>query len=166
MENHHQEQDETLKRFDQWLRQSRIQPPAGLLGDVRERLQATPADFDLLLDDMLRCDTRMRDPDMVRKVRLRLATDSRLDGKEAWFNWLAPLAAAATLTIAFVSFQTSAPKGPFAPSEQPAGLTMNVNPTPQLDSSVTQIFALATNLQGGPDMTKLESVEELAFLFD
>ncbi|MEX0325446.1 MAG: hypothetical protein AB3N33_05095 [Puniceicoccaceae bacterium] len=166
MEKKHPEQDKALSQFDQWLRQNRIQPRSGLLLRVRERLQATPRDVDSLLDELLQPDTRLRDPDMVRKVRLRMEATNREGGKVAWFNWLAPLAAAATLTIAFVSFQTSAPEGPFPQGEQPPGLTMNVNSAPQLDSSVTQIFALAANLQGGPDMTKLESVEELAFLFD
>ncbi|MEX0332262.1 MAG: hypothetical protein AB3N64_12650 [Puniceicoccaceae bacterium] len=166
MENKHSEHDKALSQFDQWLRQNRVQPRADLLHRVREQLQAGSGDFDGLLGEMLQCDTRLRDPDMVRKVRLRLKADDRVKGKVAWFDWLAPLAAAATLTIAFVSFQTNAPEGLFPQDEQPNGLTMNVNSAPQLDSSVTQIFALATNLQGGTDMTKLESVEELAFLFD
>lgn len=167
MEKNHPEQENTLQQFDQWLQESRVRPPSDFLGRVKNRLNAVPEDFDEILDELLQKDTRLRDPDMVRKIRLRLAGADRTgDGKIAWFNWLAPLAAAATLTLAFVSFQTSAPEDPFASAEEPAGLTMNANPTPQLDSGVTEIFALAVNLQGGPDMTKLESVEELAFLFD
>jgi hypothetical protein len=166
MDNSPHNQDDALVGFDKWLKESKIQPPSDMLPRVRSRLGEHPADFDDLLDELFLPDTRMRDPDMIRKIRLRIRdAEGESAGTVTWFKWLAPLAAAATLTLAFISFQSGSPDGP-SPDIGPSGLTIVETSPSQLDSDVTQIFALAVNLQGDADMTKLESVENLAFLFD
>ena len=166
MDNLHNDQDNTLNEFDKWLKTNKVQPQPNLLARVRARLGESGRNVDDLLDELFQCDTRLRDPEMVRKVRRQIdASDRHENGTVVWFRWLAPLAAAATLTLAFVSFQTQAPEAPLSEGSAP-GFTIIETPPSQLDSDVTRIFALAVNLQSDTDMTKLEAVETLAFLFD
>lgn len=102
---------------------------------------------------------------MVEKVRLRIQSEVPESGASVvWFKWLVPLAAAATLTLTFISFQQSAPNG--GQLEAPSALTVAEPGLSSVDAELMDIFALAANLEGGPEVAKLESVEDLAFLFD
>ena len=103
---------------------------------------------------------------MVKKIRRRLALgDSRARPRADWFSWLAPLAAAAMLAFALVSFQSRAPVNEAGPTGTPAPRIAPVPPARE-DPQLTQIMALDANLAVDADMTKLESVDSLAFLFD
>ena len=166
MDTSNKQQDPNLDKFDKWLKSSKIQPPKNRAALVRARIDEAPADLDDLLDEMLRQDPRMRNPQMILNVRNELeGADAANTGSHVWFKWLTPLAAAATLTFALVSFQSRAPH-----VSSPAIVAVEAqaaeNFGPQLDSEVTQIFALAVNLKGDTDVTTLESVEDLAFLFN
>jgi hypothetical protein len=166
MENSPNNQDKTLSQFDKWLKENKIQPSSDMLERIRGQLQDRPVDLEHLLDECFHPDTQLRDPDMIRKIRARLRGSEReRTGTDTWLRWVAPLAAAATLTLAFVSFQSRSGEAPSTARALPASTAAEA-PSVQLDSDVTQIFALAVNLHVDSDMTKLESVENLAFLFD
>jgi len=100
---------------------------------------------------------------MLAKVRRQLAQPAQeAPARREWFPWLAPLAAAATLTFAFFSFQSQVP-------QHDSGFQAGLRSQPSVnlpDEQTAEIFALASNLQGGTDLSKLDSVEDLAFLFD
>jgi hypothetical protein len=96
-------------------------------------------------------------------VRSRLTDSTREGNRLAWFNWLPPLAAAATLTLAFISFQANTP----APStSNPPIPTLAHAESLESDLELTRIMVLAATLKGSADVTKLDSPEDLAFLFD
>ena len=157
--------DPELSRFDEWLREARVKASPQLLARVRERLDEGADELDPVLDDLLRPDPRLRNPAMVQKVRQRLGADPADRQRDPfWFKWATPFAAAATLTFAFISFQNQAPRVPLP--ENPEGIVRATADPVDNDPGLTQIFALASNLHGSTDMTKLESVEDLAFLFD
>jgi hypothetical protein len=166
MENTSQQADETLDQFDKWLKENKIEPQSSLLPAIRARLHEEVADFDTVLDELFQPDTRLRNPDMVEKVRLRIRSEEpETAANVVWFKWLAPLAAAATLALTFISFQNRAPDGALLEAPSPV-LTVTEPAVSATDPELIDIFALAANLEGGPEMTKLESVEDLAFLFD
>lgn len=159
--------DPELASFDQWLRKCAVQPRPDFWIRLRQRLHEEADPVEAALDKGFLMDPRLRDPEMARKVRQRLLAESgqsrrpRID----WFSVAAPLAAAATLALAFVSFQTRAP-GPVTdripqPFEAAAGNSAYMD-----REEVTRILALAANLSSTADMTQLQSVEDLAFLFD
>lgn len=166
MDTPEQFNDPELLPFDQWLNRSRVQPPANLLTRVRAHLQEPSASLDKSIDQLLQQDPDLNDPRMVWKVRAELANEPMADNSSpVWYRWLSPLAAAATLTLAFVSFQSSGPR----PADTDVSLPLQASvesSLPDLDSEMTQIIALASNLEGMSDLSKLESVENLAFLFD
>lgn len=166
MENKHQSKDSDLIRFDAWLGSEEVSPPADLLLRIRRRLREGADPADELIDDLLRPNPALRNDFMLARVRRELAEPvSEVHARGNWFRWLTPLAAAATLAFAFFSFQSRTPRA----WETNAGSQVSQLPpsTHELfDERTTEIFALASNLQGGTDLSKLESVEELAFLFD
>ena len=152
-----------LDRFEDWLCKRTVQPPADLVRRIRARLEQGEDATDPVLDSLFRQDPQLADPRMAQKTRRRLAlAEGQATPRPDWFSWVAPLAAAATITFAMVSFQSRAPRpGPAAPHEPLiAAEEMTVE-----DTQLTQIMALAANLAADADMTKLESVDRLAFLF-
>jgi hypothetical protein len=168
MDKYRDMNDEQLTAFDQWLKEGRVLPPENLLSNVRAHLRTAPVALDEQIDELLRPNPSLTDPHMAWKVRGRLARESSSGSRaQAWFRWLSPLAAAATLTLAFVSFQTSGPNAIPAPGFSPVSLADGaVVPAVDLDSDMTCILALAANLKGAGEVSKLESMENLAFLFD
>ena len=167
MKSSHQEQDSQMDRFFTWLNKPAVQPKADFLKRTRQRLLTESEPVDQLLDQLLKMDASMRNPQMVHLVRHRL-DETRQAGSNrslAWFSWMAPLAAAATLTLAFVSFQSRAPREApvMAVQTDPGILVENIVDE---DSEITRIFALAANLHSSADMSQLQSVEDLASLFD
>jgi len=166
MDNSRQSDDSPLDGFDAWLRSAAVEPPPDFVARIRTRLRETPDMTDAILDELFLPDPTRRDADMVARVRQRLVEPVEVPSTSLiWFRWLTPLAAAATLTFAFIGFHSRAPQA--VHQESIATSTIPVEaPAAEEDTQLTQIFALATNLHGTVDMTKLESVENLAFLFD
>jgi hypothetical protein len=167
MKSSHQEQDPGMDRFFTWLSKLAVQPKPDFLQRTRQRLLENSEPADQLLDQLLKMDESMRNPQMVHLVRHRLAEtrESASSRSLAWFSWLAPLAAAATLTLAFVSFQSRAPReAPNMALQTDPGIL--VEDIIDEDSELTRIFALAANLHSSADMSQLQSVEDLASLFD
>lgn len=152
--------DQALKQFDNWLRKSAVQPREGMAERVRARLQDASS-IDGILDELLEPDYSLRDPSMLQKVRQRLQESSQSGNRLAWTRWLPPLAAAATLTLAFISFQKQAPSLP--EMESPTLATVE---TMDRDIELTRIMILAASLQSSTDVAKLDSAEDLAFLFE
>lgn len=166
MDTPEQFNDPELLAFDQWLNKGSVQPPANLLARVRAHLQEPPASLDESIDQLLQQNPDLNDPHMVWKVRAELQNETMTgNASPVWYRWLSPLAAAATLTLAFVSFQSSGPKPADADVSLPLQASVE-SPLSDLDSEMMQIIALAANLEGMSDLSKLESVENLAFLFD
>ena len=165
MELPEQSSDPHLSKFDKWLKDSKIEPPTDLLARVRASLRDSSTRIDEKMDELFQPDPALSDPQMIWKVRARLAereTDS--DPVRLWFRWLAPLTAAATIALAFVSFQS---QGPVAvPQQDNADSLALVDASVDLDEDMTRILALAANLDGTSNVSKLESVENLSFLFE
>ncbi len=157
--------DPQLLEFDKWLKDSTIQSPNDMLERVRARLRNSPVLLDEKIDELFQQDASLTDPQMIWKIRGQL-TETQIDSApvQPWFKWLAPLAAAATLTLAFISFQS---QGPQVIPDQGLGNLVTLGDTPvDLDEDMTRILALAANLNGIGDVSKLESVENLSFLFE
>lgn len=165
MELPEQSRDPHLLKFDKWLKDSEIEPPTDMLMKVRARLRDSSARIDEKIDELFQPDPALSDPKMVWKVRARLA-EREMDSipVRPWFKWLAPLAAAATITLAIVSFQSQGPKA--VPERDNAGSLALVDTSVDLDEDMTRILALAANLNGAGNVSKLESVENLSFLFE
>jgi hypothetical protein len=119
-----------------------------------------------LLDGLFKVDPALANPHMVKRVRNRLdSTVKPARDKVIWFQWLTPAAAACILGIAFFSFQTKAPSPPASLAAMDSSVLSVPVDLPQ-DPELTRIFALASNLQTTSDMARLQSVDELAFLFE
>jgi hypothetical protein len=165
MREHPDKSDYLLDRFDAWLKHSPVTPDKRFLKRLRARLGQPSMELDAAIDSLLRPDPGLSDPQMAAKVRQRMRQTSPVPSAAPWFQWLAPLAAAAMLTLAFVSFQMQAP-------DAPAPVAVNEAPPPVIstfaepDSDLTQIFALAANLHGPTDVSSLQSVDSLAYLFE
>jgi hypothetical protein len=156
--------DQQLQPFDQWLRQQAVQPRPGMADRVRARLRQSPASVDDLIDQLLRPNPFLARPHMAQAVRQRLADEERFRQPVPWMRWLSPVAAAATLAFAFFSFQTRAPAphdhgapAQVAAPSQPASAATN--------SELTELFALAANLDTKGNVADLQSVDHLAYLF-
>jgi hypothetical protein len=162
MDNHEHMHDQELEQFDKWLRNSAVQPQAGMVERVRARLQDSSS-VDGILDKLLEPDYSLRDPSMLQKVRQRLQESSSKSNRLAWTTWLPPLAAAATLMLAFISFQKQAPSPSLPDMETP---TLASVETMDRELELTRIMALAASLQSSTDVAKLDSAEDLAFLFE
>ena len=160
MDNYDQMHDPELKQFDKWLRKSAIQPQAGMVDRVRARLKDSSS-VDGILDDLLEPDYSLRDPSMLQKVRRKLQESSQEENRFAWTKWLPPMAAAATLTLAFISFQKQAPSLPNMETPNLAAVE-----TMDRDVELTRIMILAASLQNSTNVAKLDSAEDLAFLFE
>ncbi len=144
--------DPHLERLFDWLRHSTVSPRPGMAARIRQRMASLPASADAAIDQLLAPQPQLRDPAMVAKVRLRLRTEPLPQQAPipAWFRWLAPVAAAAVLALAFASFQFTGPR------RQPA---------PALDPELTRIFALAATLHAEGDIVRLQSLDELSAFF-
>lgn len=157
--------NDILKRFENWLEAPAIRPRQGFRERLRHRLEQMPADPEEAIDELLKPDPSLKNPYMAARIRARLQ-ESPPDRRPArWFQWAAPIAAAALLTLTFISFQTHAPQVPGPRLAQPEPVEA-LPPATAPDSELTRIFALAANLQTKGDMTRLKSVDELAFLFE
>jgi hypothetical protein len=160
-----QSRDPQLLEFDKWLKDKSIQAPQDLLVRVRAHLRNSPVLLDEKIDELFQQNSSLSDPQMIWKVRGQL-TETETDSAPVrpWFKWLAPLAAAATLTLAFISFQS---QGPQVIPGQGMENVVAIGDTPlDLDEDMTRILALAANLNGTGDVSKLELVENLFFLFE
>ena len=155
------DKDPMIDRFDSWLRESPVQPRADLAQRVRARMRGELQAIDAVIDRMLRPNPFLQDPHMVARVREKIATRAPLRRPAPWFQWLSPIAAAATLAFAFFSFQGRAPE-PAAGLEISAAWPAQASPNTEL----TEIFALAANLHSRGDLSALQSVDDLAFLFE
>ncbi|NDV62682.1 hypothetical protein G0Q06_09490 [Puniceicoccales bacterium CK1056] len=151
-----------LQAFEQWLSESRIQARPGMLSRIRNRIAAQDTEFEQRIDSLFAQDPTLGDPQMVAKVRARIEPKQDQE-KIIWFQWLTPVAAALVLGIAFFSFQNKAPQ---APMPQEAQVVISSPAALSDDPEITRIFALAANLQGASDMSRLQSVDDLAFLFE
>ena len=160
-----EEHDFLMKRFDNWLQITRVDVRPGFLSRVRERLDENSTDLDEVLDSLLQPDPQLRVQNMADRVRIRLNGRPAQPEAISWFKWITPLAAAATLTLAFMSFQIRAPKDiPALAGELDTPSAFSVSPQP--DSELTRIFALAANLHGSANVSDLQSVDNLALLFE
>ena len=160
-----QSRDPQLLEFDKWLKDKSIQAPEDLLVRVRTHLRNSPDLLDEKIDELFQQNSSLSDPQMIWKVRGQL-TEIETDSAPVspWFKWLAPLAVAATLTLAFISFQS---QGPQVIPDQGMENVVTLGDTPLgLDEDMTRILALAANLDGTGDVSKLESMENLFFLFE
>jgi hypothetical protein len=150
-----------MERFDAWLRESPIQPRPDFAQRVRARMRQEPETIDAVIDRMLRPNPFLQDPQMVARIRERIGARAPSRRPAPWFQWLSPIAAAATLAFAFFSFQGRAP-------EPAAGLEISAAWPAQASTNteLTEIFALAANLHSRGDLAALQSVDDLAFLFE
>lgn len=144
---------DALDRFDAWLHAQNTMPPADFLLRTRQRLQRTAqADpLDQLIDDCLRPDPALPRASLLPAVRQKLATNAHNHSHNStprWFPILTPLAAAATLTFALLSFN-STPQS----SAPPPTVTLDTAEPLATDST---IFALAHSLQGLDDVQLLD----------
>lgn len=157
--------DYLLDRFDAWLKKNPVVPDAGFLAAVRARLEQPTDELEKSINALFRPDPNLRDPQMAAKVRQRMERAYPPPSGGRWFRWLTPLAAAATLTLAFVSFQMQAPDHvpSMASDARPEPL---IAPSVESDTDLTEIFALAANLHGPADVSSLQSVDNLAYLFE
>ncbi|HKJ90767.1 MAG TPA: hypothetical protein VJ960_06505 [Oceanipulchritudo sp.] len=158
--------DPILNHFDAWLKTPSAVPRKDFLRRLKIRLHQPAPNLEERLDALFQPDPRLYDPDLPAKIRQSLeAASSARSARVPWFQWAAPLAATLILGLAFYSFQQSAPTpAAFMPTAatDPAAL-----PAPSAeDPELTRIFALAANLQSTPDMARLKSVDDLAYLFD
>jgi hypothetical protein len=156
------QKEQKLARFEEWISRRPIEAPAGLLGHVRQRLEAGEDGIDPALDVLFQPDPRLSDPWMAAKVRHRIRSEER---SRLWVRWLAPLAAAATLALAFLSFQNRAP-APAGTGSPDNGLARLGESLPIADTEGARIMALAANLQSGAHLDDLDAIEDLVFLFD
>lgn len=158
--------DPILEPFDKWLRESRVHPSPRLLEGIRQRLQQQPVDPDAVIDSLLRPNPDLKSPRMLEQIRTRLIQEARPQAIPVpWLKWLPPLAAAALLTLAFVSFQitsddSSVPMALQAPAFGPSTASS------AHEAELTEIFALAANLEGPGNVSLLHTMDDLAFLFD
>lgn len=166
MKSRPQNHDDILSRFDEWLGTEEVQPRADFLARVRERIQTEPAtDLDATIDQLLKPDPTLHNPYMAARIRHRLQQAEAPIRRIPWFQWASPLAAAAVLGFAFFAFQSKAP----SPETSLASQQIPVATYEQgieHDSELTQIFALASNLEATTDLSRLQSVENLAFLLE
>lgn len=155
-----------LDHFDQWLASDSVQPRPGMMARIRARMAAEDQAFEQALDTLFTPDPALRNPLMATRVRERLdAMPAPERDNVIWFQWLTPIAAACVLGIALFSFQSKAPSPQLSLAAHEAP-TLTVQMDPARDPEITRIFALAANLQGTSDMSRLQSVDSLAFLFE
>lgn len=153
-----------VQAFEQWLADSPVKPRPGLLGRVRDRIAEEDRTIDQTIDALFSRDVSRNDPQMAAKVRDRIGRKPTPD-KVVWYQWLTPLAAALVLGVAFFSFQN---KAPYQDTPLPDRVN-HVVAAPSAfsdDPEITRIFALASNLQGTSGMSRLQSMDDLAFLFE
>lgn len=165
MSEHPEQSDYLLERFDAWLKVNPVTPDKGFLARLRSHLLQTPDSLEETIDGLLRPDPRLSDPHMNLKVRRRLEQSASSSKSAQWFQWLTPLAAAAVLTFAFFAFQTKAPDMPASQATHSSSPQI-VPETQDSDADLTQIFALAANLHAPADVSSLQSVDNLAYLFE
>ena len=158
--------DHTLSRFEEWLNTAKVQPKADLLARVRERLHdESGTDLDATIDQLLKPDPTLHNPYMAARIRHRLKEAEAPVHRNPWFQWASPLAAAAVLGFAFFAFQSKAPTPEISPALQQFSVATNGQGI-QHDSELTQIFALASNLEATTDLSRLQSVDNWAFLLE
>jgi hypothetical protein len=162
MKQEPEDHSQHLQAFEQWLSESPIQARPDMLARVRSRIGAHDQEIEQRIDALFVPDPALGNPQMAAKVRARIQQKQDQE-KVIWFQWLTPVAAALVLGIAFFSFQNKAPQTPML---QEAQLVISSPATLSDDSEITRIFALAANLQGASDMSRLQSVDDLAFLFE
>jgi len=156
------------EQFEQWLKTSRIQPRKGFQARLRKRMQDEENRIDAELDHLFQLNNRFHDPKMSARIRARLQEHPPQAAARPvdWFRWMAPLSAAAVLTMAFVSFQFKAPSPSPALTVGSPPAALRIIEDPLEEDSMTEIFALASTLNETADLSRLKSVDDLALLFD
>lgn len=158
--------EEILHQFDEWLRSDKVPVQADFMARTRVRLNDTAeADADAIIDQLLKQDARLSNPFMAARVRQRIEASQPNTVHIPWFQWASSLAAAVVLGFAFFAFQSSAPVNTANLDSQQTPLATNVQGTTP-DSELTQIFALASNLDATTDLSRLQSVDDYAFLLE
>ena len=156
--------DPILEEFDKWLKSNQIKPHGNILGKVRENLADDDSLLERKIDTLFRQDTLLFDERLIWKIRSRLNEGNRQrSASVAVAKWLAPLAAAATLALAVISFQS---RGTQPITDQTSGHPAESLAVVEIDEDMMQIMALAANLESASDITRLESVDHLSFLFE
>jgi len=154
--------------FEKWLASSRIQPRDGFRSRLRDRMQREDDQLESELNRLFRINPQLHNPQLAERVRARLRSIPATSPAATpdWFRWLAPLSAAAILTLAFVSFQLKAPSPSSTLSHAQAPSAVSTSLPSAEEASLTEIFALASNLHQSADLSRLKSVDDLALLFD
>ena len=153
-----------LQAFDNWLGERTVVLKPGMQDRIRSRMAREEQSIEHKLDRLFQMDPALSSPEMAGKVRLRLEKNTSRD-KVIWFQWATPIAAALLLGVAFFSFQNRAAIERM-PVPQEAAIVISSPAESPDDLELTRIFALASNLQGTSDMSRLQSVDDLAFLFE
>ena len=134
---------------------------ASVLRKIRE--EDAEQRFEETLDGLMRPLPHLYDPSMAEQVRENVRAPSPARPVPFWFRWGPPVAAAATLLVAFIGFRMDAPSTASPPPPVENRLAASV---PVEDENLTRIFALASNLQSEVDVSKVRSDEALAFLME
>jgi hypothetical protein len=153
--------DDMDRILDQLLASQPLKAAPGALETLRQRLRRDEADVESALDPLFAIDPTLRVPNLARQVRDRLARAPEASPQpRKWFSWVTPLAAACVLGLSLFSFQQQ------APAPQSAEIADSHAPHLAEDAELTQIFALASNLQVSADVSGISSVEDIAHLFN
>lgn len=151
--------------FDEWLRARPLQPGPQETSALLEKVRSDchDRDFEEMLTKALRPDPTLYEPTMAARVRADIESSANAATTPSWFRWATPLAAAATLAVAFLGFRMEAPSsaGPTVPATAQSAPARSAE-----DENLTRIFALASNLQSDVDVSKVRSNEALAFLME
>lgn len=155
--------DDMDRILDQLLASQPLKAAPGALETLRQRIRRDEADVESALDPLFAIDPSLRLPNLARQVRERLNRGPEASPQPQprnWFSWVTPLAAACVLGLSLFSFQQQ------APAPQSAEIADSHAPRMAEDAELTQIFALAANLQASADVSGISSVEDIAHLFN
>lgn len=137
---------------------------------LQERIQTQlpQSAEDRALDSLFLPDPSLGLPDMPQRVRQRLHATAHPPASRLlhfpWQRFIAPVAAAATLALAFISFQQEAPDYPRQTATPVLASNLQTTTDSEADAELTRIFALAQNLKPSVQVDQLRSSDALSFL--
>ncbi|NBD38802.1 MAG: hypothetical protein GVY10_09555 [Verrucomicrobia bacterium] len=151
--------------LEAWLHSQPLQADRKMAASVLRKIREEDAErrFEETLDGWMRPLPHLYVPSLAEQVRENVRNASRTAPAPFWFRWGPPVAAAATLLVAFIGFRMDAPSTATLP---PPAENSLVGSVPVEDENLTRIFALASNLQSEVDVSKVRSDEALAFLME